>query len=290
MNIATRPTDSYIDAENDFVLVNHVVIEQENPSVGQGTDFHGEAIRGNLQLGYTITIDHGSLVGDLNNVDPEHINSGTSPRTDALYADGSGVTEFRPAHPRPTGTWYGEGQTGKHAAPTAKTFLADRYYRLTYESNAPDQHYEGGNAMGALVLDAVAATDYDLITRDSAAELRGDKKVIQLTAGRYRFKTKVWSSAADISEVALFVYRSVSGDDTLVWVAGASAASPEGIGVNDPLGTEDTNNIRVIEFEEVIEHAVVTHYTQILVLDDGDDVPQTQDMLLSFYTEIERLE
>ena len=118
------PTDSYIDAENDFVLVNHVVIEQENPLVGQGTDFHGEAIRGNLQLGYTITIDHGSLVGDLSNVDPEHINSGTSPRTDALYADGSGVTEFRPAHPRPTGTWNGEGQTGKHAAPSAKTFLA----------------------------------------------------------------------------------------------------------------------------------------------------------------------
>ena len=52
-------------------------------------------IRGNLQLGYTITIDHGSLIGDVSNVDPEHINSGTSPRTDALYADGSGVTEFR---------------------------------------------------------------------------------------------------------------------------------------------------------------------------------------------------
>ena len=284
------PTDSYIDAENDFVLVNHVVIEQENPSVGQGTDFHGEAIRGNLQLGYTITIDHGSLVGDLNNVDPEHINSGTSPRTDALYADGSGVTEFRPAHPRPTGVWYGADQSGKHAAPSARTFLASRYYRLTYENNSPDQHYEGGNAMGALVLDAVAATDYDLITRDNAAELRRDKKVIQLTAGRYRFKTKVWSSAADLPEVALFVYRSVSGDDTLAWVAGASAPSPVGGGVNDPLGTEDTNNIRVIEFEEVIEHAVVTHYTQILVLDGGNDVPQPEDMLLSFYTEIERLE
>ena len=64
------PTDSYIDAENDFVLVNYVVIERENPEVGQGTDYHGEGIRGNLQLGYSITIDHGSLVGDLNNVDP----------------------------------------------------------------------------------------------------------------------------------------------------------------------------------------------------------------------------
>ena len=167
------PTDSYIDAENDFVLVNHVFIEQENPGVGQGTDGHGTDIRGNLQLGYTVTINHGALVGDLNNVDPEHINSGTSPRTDALYADGSGITEFRPAHPRPTATWYGEGQTGQHNAPSAKTFLGDRYYRLTYENNSPDRHYEGGDATGVLVLDSAADTDYDLITRDSAAEVHG---------------------------------------------------------------------------------------------------------------------
>ena len=188
--------------------------------MGQGTDFHGEAIRGNLQLGYSITIDHGSLVGDLNNVDPEHINSGTSPRTDALYADGSGVTEFRPAHPRPTAMWYGEGQTGQHNAPTAKTFLGTgRYYRLTYENNSPDRHYEGGNATGALVLDSAADTNYDLITRDSAAELRGDKKVIQLTAGRFRFKTRIWSSASDLPEAALFVYRSIAGADTLAWIA-----------------------------------------------------------------------
>ena len=100
-----------------------------------------------------------------------------------------------------------------------KTFLAQRYYRLTYESNSPDRHYEGGNAMGALVLDSDAATDYDLITRDSAAELRGDRKVIQLTAGRYRFKTRLWSSSATTLNVALFVYRSIAGDDTLAWVA-----------------------------------------------------------------------
>ena len=188
------PTDSYIDAENDFVLVNHVVIEQENPGVGQGTDFHGEAIRGNLQLGYTVTIDHGSLVG-AEGLAPENIDSGTSLRSEALYADGSGATEFREAHPRPTATWYGEGQTGQHNAPSLKTFLGNRYYRLTYESNSPDRHYEGGNATGVLVLDSAAATDYDLITRDSASEIRGDKKVIQFTAGRYRFKTRVWSSA-----------------------------------------------------------------------------------------------
>ena len=57
------PTDSYIDAENDFVLVNHVFIEQENPGLGQGTDSHGTDIRGNLQLGYSITIDHGRWLG-----------------------------------------------------------------------------------------------------------------------------------------------------------------------------------------------------------------------------------
>ena len=282
------PTDSYIDAENDFVLVNHVVIERENPAVGDGTDFHGEAIRGNLQLGYTITIDHGSLVGDLSNVDPEHINSGASPRTDALYADGSGITEFRPAHPRPTGTWYGEGQTGKHAALAAVTFLGDRYYRLTYESNSPDRHYEGGNTTGVLVLDSAADTNYDLITRDSANEARGDKKVIQFTAGRYRFKTRVVSSAAGVLEAALFVYRSVSGDDTLAWIASGNYSDL----VNNPLGTGETRNTRVIEFEEVIDHAAVTHYTQILVIEGSNEGPNSadDDRDISFYTEIERLE
>ena len=145
--------------------------------------------------------------------------------------------------------------------------------------------------MGASVLDSAGDTDYDLITRDSAAEVHGDKRVIQLTAGRYRFKTKVWSSAADIPELALFVYRSVSGVDTLEWIAGASAPSPEDGGVNDPLGTGDTVNTRVIEFDEIIDHAVTTHYTQILVVDDIDgDGVESVDQLLSFYTEIERLD
>ena len=198
------------------------------------------------------------------------------------------MTEFRPAHPRPTATWYGEGQTGQHNAPTAKTFLGTgRYYRLTYENNLPDRHYEGGNATGALVLDSAADTDYDLITRDSAAELRGDKKVIQLTAGRFRFKTRVWSSASNLPEMALFVYRSVSGADTLAWIASSGAGAEN---TNDPLGAGNTANTRVIEFEEVIEHGVVTHYTQILVLEDENgDGAGIDDRFLSFYTEIERL-
>ena len=92
--------------------------------------------------------------------------------------------------------------------------------------------------MGALVLDGDAATDYDLITRDSAAELRGDKKVMQLTPGRYRFKTRVWSSATELLEVGLFVYRSVSGTDTLAWFASGGY----GEAVNDPLGVGETSN------------------------------------------------
>ena len=87
-----------------------------------------------------------------------------------------------------------------------------------------------------------------------------------LRAGRYRIKTKVWSSAADVPEFALFVYRSVSGVDTLEWIAGASTPSPIARRrTNDPLGTGDTVNTRVIEFDEIISHAVTTHYTQILV-------------------------
>ena len=58
--------------------------------MGQGTAGHGTDIRGNLQLGYTVTIDHGSLVGDTQNVGINHINSGAATDGQVITADGAG--------------------------------------------------------------------------------------------------------------------------------------------------------------------------------------------------------
>ena len=187
---------------------------------------------------------------------------------------------------RPLGTWYGAGQTEPHAMPSARTFLAERYYRLTYESAAPNRHWDGGDSMGVSVLDSAGDSNYDLITRDSAGEALGDKRVIQFEAGRYRFKTRIWSSAADPLEMGLFVYRSVAGDDQMAWFASGGYNDP----VNDPLGTGEMDNVRIVEFNEIIEHAATTHYTQILVIEDFDSQTITPDQDVSFYTEIERLD
>ena len=71
---ANSPDTTYPDAENDFVNVNHVVYQHENPAAGNDTESHGTSIRGNIRIFYTVTIDHGSLVGD-GNVNAAHIDS-----------------------------------------------------------------------------------------------------------------------------------------------------------------------------------------------------------------------
>ena len=84
------PNASYPDAAVDFVLTNHVIVQHENPGIGQGTHSHGGGIRGNLQLGYVVIIDHGSLVGDERNVNVDHITSGAATDGQVIKADGSG--------------------------------------------------------------------------------------------------------------------------------------------------------------------------------------------------------
>ena len=89
------PSNSYPDAVVDFILTNNVQIEHENPTVGQGTHSHGEEIRGNLQLGYTVTINHGALVGDQRNVNAGHIDSGAATDDEFLGNDGNGAAEWK---------------------------------------------------------------------------------------------------------------------------------------------------------------------------------------------------
>ena len=88
------PNASYPDAAVDFVLANHVIVQHENPTVGQTTHSHGGGIRGNLQLGYIVIIDHGSLVGDERNVNAAHIDSGAATDGQVMKADGSGGTDW----------------------------------------------------------------------------------------------------------------------------------------------------------------------------------------------------
>ena len=45
--------ESYADARNDFVLINHVIYRHEDPAVGNTTHSHGTSIRGNLRLYYS---------------------------------------------------------------------------------------------------------------------------------------------------------------------------------------------------------------------------------------------
>ena len=63
---AASPNESYDDASQDFVLQNSVVYDNENPPVDHGTHSHGDHndIRGNIQISYTLTYNHGRFVGD----------------------------------------------------------------------------------------------------------------------------------------------------------------------------------------------------------------------------------
>ena len=93
---ANSPNVSYPDAEIDFDNVNHVIYRHENPAAGNDTHSHGTDIRGNLRIFYTVTIDHGSLVGD-GNVNAGHIDSESATDGHVLTADGAGGSAWEAA-------------------------------------------------------------------------------------------------------------------------------------------------------------------------------------------------
>ena len=91
---AQSPDFSYDDAPDDFDRVHHSRYEHAHPEVGDGRHDHGEStIRGDIKIFYTITYDHGNLVGD-GNVGVGHIDSGSADDGDVLTADGSGGAAF----------------------------------------------------------------------------------------------------------------------------------------------------------------------------------------------------
>ena len=90
----SSPDHSYDDAPDDFDRVHHSRYEHAFPEVGDGRHDHGEStVRGDIKIFYTITYDHGNLVGD-GNVGVGHIDSGNADDGDVLTADGSGGAAF----------------------------------------------------------------------------------------------------------------------------------------------------------------------------------------------------
>ena len=106
---SNSPSESYDDASQDFVLQNSVVYDHENPPVDHGTDSHGDHndIRGNIEIFYTITYDHGTIVGtgkadtDLQNIDDDLTADEQTlirERIDAVSHDGGSRTSDRVLH------------------------------------------------------------------------------------------------------------------------------------------------------------------------------------------------
>ena len=55
--------ETYDDASNDFDFQGELVYSQEDPAVGNGSSQNGTWVRGDIQIYYRITYDHGHIVG-----------------------------------------------------------------------------------------------------------------------------------------------------------------------------------------------------------------------------------
>ena len=106
---SNSPSTSYDDADTDFVLQNSVVYDSENPPVDHSSHSHGDHndIRGNIEISYTLTYDHGTLVGegkadtDLQNIDDDLTADEQAlvrERIDAVSHDGGSRTSDRVLH------------------------------------------------------------------------------------------------------------------------------------------------------------------------------------------------
>ena len=193
---------------------------------------------------------------------------------------------WKPPTANPTAEWWGEGQTEKFSDPIGKLFLGGRYYRLTYKQDTPDNFWNDGDMIGVEASTGANAPNYDLITRDSAAEVIGNNKVLTFLPGRYRVHTRVWSAAADLEKLGMFVYEVQSGDDDLFLFAAPGLVDA----TNNPLGIAAAGAVRVAEFNEIFEFSVETQITQIFSgEDDAGNALANLELMLSFFTHIERL-
>ena len=89
---SASPQKSYNDAHMDWERHGWAEYETREPQSGDGTRTHdtdGSAdAYGNMEIYYSLVIEHGHLVGD-GTVDASHIDSDGASENAALFADGS---------------------------------------------------------------------------------------------------------------------------------------------------------------------------------------------------------
>ena len=90
------PAESYSDASDDFDLDNGVVYQHIEPMAGHNTHSHTSGVYGEIKIFYTLTYDHGFLVGD-GHVNAAHIDSESAADGEVLTADGSGNAAWEAA-------------------------------------------------------------------------------------------------------------------------------------------------------------------------------------------------
>ena len=82
--------ETYGDASNDFDFQGELVYSQENPAVGNGSSQNGTWVRGDIQIYYRITYDHGHIVGTREFAELSAANTFTAGQT--IDVDGTALT------------------------------------------------------------------------------------------------------------------------------------------------------------------------------------------------------
>ena len=208
------PDESYPDAGVDWVLANHVNVAHENPDVGQGTSGHGTDIRGNLQIGYTVIIDHGSLIGDPGNVLVDHIGSGAATDGQVITADGAGGSAWEDAAA-------GGGGGGGGAPET----LYDNHPTLVQVGtlNANLTSATTSFALAAAPSETVTAADFLLIDSE-VLDVAGDVSASTISATRGQRGT---TGAVHLAGTPVYLLTAANGGlgrtiTTRSWVYGNS--------------------------------------------------------------------
>ena len=193
------------------------------------------------------------------------------------------VTYRPPRLGNPMAEWWGEGQTERLADPADVTWLNQLWYRLTFKQSAPDDHWDGGDEMGVEMLEGADAPNYDLISRDSAGEVRGDFKVLKLPPGRFRVIVQCshgLKAAVTGSGISAFDVLAATDDLLIRLEAGYGTV------VQDPFGSDTTDTRRVSRFEEVMEQTTERQLTFIMAVQAALG---TDDRDVTFYALVEQL-
>ena len=86
---ANSPDESYSDASADFDYMGTCRLAQVEPDTSHSLSHHNDEVWGNIHIYYTVAVSHASLLGD-DNVNIDHISSGTATEDKFIGSDGAG--------------------------------------------------------------------------------------------------------------------------------------------------------------------------------------------------------